>query len=90
MKVSPLGGAAEPMQFGDTAVVAASRFVVKQDATAVYVVGLAPSQAYDVEPDAQELFEARTDPGGILELKFPNGFSGGIRIRRVAPPSPKT
>ena len=90
MKVLPLGGAAEPMQFGDTAVVAASRFVVKQDATAVFVVGLAPSQAYDVEPDAQELFEARTDPGGILELKFPNAFSGGIRIRRVAPPSPKT
>jgi hypothetical protein len=31
------------------------------------------------------MHEARTDPGGILELKFPSGFSGGIRIRRVAP-----
>jgi hypothetical protein len=84
-KILPLGGAAEPMQFGDTVVVAASRFVIKQDATAVYVVGLAPSQTYDVEPDAEELHEARTDPGGILELKFPSGFSGGIRLRRAAP-----
>jgi hypothetical protein len=84
-KILPLGGAAEPMQFGDTVVVAASRFVIKQEATAVYVVGLAPSQTYDIEPDAEELHEARTDPGGILELKFPSGFSGGIRLRRLAP-----
>jgi hypothetical protein len=83
-KIVPLSGATEPIQFGDTAVVAATRFAIQEEATTVYVVGLAPAQSYDVEPDAEEMHEARTDPGGILELKFPSGFTGGIRMRQRA------
>jgi hypothetical protein len=83
-KVHPLTSVSEPIQLGDTAVSATARFTIKDEARTVFVVGLAPSRAYDVEPDAQELHQARTDPGGILELKFPAGFSGGIRIRPAA------
>ncbi len=80
-KAFPLSSVTEPLQFGDTVVVAAPRFTLKSEATTVYIVGLAPSRAYDVEPDDQEMHEARSDPGGIIELKFPTGFRGGIRLK---------
>jgi hypothetical protein len=80
-KTFALRSLAEPLQFGDTAVAAASKFSVKSEATTVYIVGLAPSRVYDVEPDDQELHEAKSDPGGIIELKFPTGFCGGIRLK---------
>jgi hypothetical protein len=82
-KVHPLASVSEPVQVGDTVVAAASRFTVKDEARTVFVLGLAPSRAYDVEPDSEEMHQARTDPGGILELRFPGGFSGGIRIRQA-------
>jgi hypothetical protein len=79
--IHPLASATEPLQLGDTAVVAASRFSIKAEATTVYVVGLAPSRIYNVEPDDEEFREGSTDPGGILELDFPGDFRGGIRLR---------
>jgi hypothetical protein len=81
-KIFPLRSVAEPICFGDTAIVAAPRFTLKSEATTVYIVGLAPSRDYDVEPDDQEMHEARSDPGGIVELSFPTGFRGGIRLRQ--------
>ncbi len=80
-KVFPLRSVAEPIYFGDLAVVAAPRFNVKPEVTTVYIVGLAPSRDYDVEPDDREMQQARSDPGGIIELNFPTGFHGGIRLK---------
>ena len=51
-KVHPLASVSEPVQVGDTVVAAASRFTVKDEARTVFVLGLAPSRAYDVEPDS--------------------------------------
>lgn len=50
-----------------------------------YVVGLTPSTLYDVEVDDEEVFEVRTDSGGILAMTFPLGRTAGVRIRKAAP-----
>jgi hypothetical protein len=81
--IHPLASLSQPIQLGDTVVAATARFAIKEEARTVFILGLAPSRSYDVEPDAEEMLQARTDPGGILELKFPGGFSGGIRIRQT-------
>lgn len=50
-----------------------------------YVVGLDPGALYDIEVEAEELAEARTDSGGILALTFPAGRATSVRIRKAAP-----
>jgi hypothetical protein len=80
-KALPLRSVTEPLQFGDTVIAATPRLTVKLEATTVYIVGLSPSRAYDIESDNHEMHEARSDPGGIVELKFPNGFAGGVRVK---------
>jgi hypothetical protein len=40
-----------------------------------------------VEIDDEEVFEAVTDRGGILELDVPHGKGVGVRVRE-APPLP--
>lgn len=49
-----------------------------------FLIGLAPSAVYDVEVDDEEMFEARTDSSGILELRFPPGRKAGVRVRKAA------
>jgi hypothetical protein len=60
-----------------------SKFRVKlgEDEDAVFLVGLAPRQAYEVEIDDEEMFEASSDPGGILALEVPKPKEVGIRFR---------
>ncbi|MGD0200526.1 MAG: hypothetical protein ABSD27_07220 [Bryobacteraceae bacterium] len=73
---------------GTAAVFAASSptfLQVSQPAQAVLIVGLKPSAAYQVEIDDRELREELTDPGGILEFRFPESFRGGIALREAAP-----
>jgi len=48
------------------------------------VVGLKPRQNYLIEVDDEELSEAPSDPGGILELDVPHDTEAGVRMR----PSP--
>jgi len=50
-----------------------------------FVIGLDPDSVYDLEVDGEELAEARTDSGGILEVKFATGRKAGVRIRKAAP-----
>ena len=60
--------------FGRTA----RRFHVKVDeGSAVFIVNLEPRHTYQVEVDDQELYEADTDGGGILELEVPTGKEVG-------------
>jgi len=64
--------------FGRTA----RRFRVTVDeGGTVFIVGLEPSHTYQVEVDDEEMFEASSDPGGILELDVPPGKETGVRIR---------
>jgi hypothetical protein len=49
----------------------------------LFLVGLKPSHTYLLEPDHREIEEERADPGGIIELVFPAGFHGAIRIREA-------
>lgn len=50
-----------------------------------FVIGLDPSAAYDVEVDDEGIYEARTDAGGILALRFAPGRKAGVRLKRAAP-----
>ncbi|MBL0159609.1 MAG: hypothetical protein IPP47_21255 [Bryobacterales bacterium] len=47
-----------------------------------FLVGLAPDTRYDVEVDDEEMYEAKTDSGGILELKFAPGRKAGVRLKK--------
>ena len=47
-----------------------------------FLVGLAPETRYDVEVDDEEMYEAKTDSGGILELKFAQGRKAGVRLKK--------
>jgi hypothetical protein len=47
----------------------------------VFIVNLDPRHTYEVEVDDQEMYEADTDSGGILELVAPGGKEVGVRIR---------
>jgi hypothetical protein len=63
---------------------AARKFRVTLDGEeAAFIVGLEPRRTYQVEIDDEEMFEAITDPGGILELDLPHGKEVGVRIREA-------
>jgi hypothetical protein len=57
------------------------KFVAKET---TLVVGLEPGKAYDIELDDEEMFEARADSGGILEIHLPKERSSGARLHRAA------
>lgn len=47
----------------------------------VFIVGLRPRQTYRVEVDDEEMFEATSDPGGIIQVDdVPRGKPVGIRL----------
>jgi hypothetical protein len=49
----------------------------------VFLIGLEPRRSFQVEIDDEEMYEAVTDPGGILELDLPHNGEVGVRIRWV-------
>ncbi|MBZ5581644.1 MAG: hypothetical protein LAQ30_05455 [Acidobacteriia bacterium] len=55
---------------------------------AVFLAGLQPRRTYQVEVDDEQVYEAATDPGGILELDLPRGKEIGVSIREapIQPP----
>jgi hypothetical protein len=55
---------------------------------AVFILGLRPGHSYQVEIDDEEIFEAGTDRGGILELDVPRGKPVGVRIKEIGPVTP--
>jgi hypothetical protein len=87
-KVTTLAPRAEPLSI-DQAVIcfgqSAQRWKVKlgEEEDAVFLVGLKPRTAYEVEIDDEEMFEGETDAGGILQLALIKGREMGIRIRAV-------
>jgi hypothetical protein len=63
--------------------------VTLEEGEAVFMVGLEPRRAYQVEIDDEEMLESVTDAGGILELDVPHGKEVGVRVREApALPAP--
>jgi hypothetical protein len=80
--------ASEPMSL-DTAVVYfgknAQKFqTILNEDEEVFVLGMKPRRAYQIEVDDEEMTEAKTDAGGILELKLPHKVQIGVRLREGA------
>lgn len=76
---------ASPQQFriGKTAVIYAStpgRFAIVDPVEKVYLLGLPPRRAWLIEPERRKRTTARTDPGGVLRLEFPQTFSGALAV----------
>jgi len=56
-----------------------------EDEQPVFVTGLEPRRAYLVEVDDEEMYEAVSDPAGILRIDdAPLGRSIGVRLREMA------
>ena len=49
----------------------------------VFLIGLEAKRLYQVEVDDEEIYEARSDNGGILEVDLPHGKSVGFRLREA-------
>lgn len=52
----------------------------------VFVVGLKPLQAYDIEVDDEEMLEQETDRGGILPLTLPRKRLVGVLMKEAQTP----
>jgi hypothetical protein len=61
------------------------RVMLEDGQNAVILAGLAPNRVYQVEIDDEEVFEAPTDPAGILVLDLPHGKETGVRVHERAP-----
>ena len=73
----------DPFDLGPAAVVFASGGATfPAGHQSIFVVGLKPGAAYEVETDDEEMRELRTDIGGTLEIKFPKARDARVRIRR--------
>jgi hypothetical protein len=60
----------------------ARKFQLKlEEDESVFLLGLDPKRTYQVEIDDEEMFEAQTDIGGILEVDVPRGKAVGVRLR---------
>jgi hypothetical protein len=82
------GAVLQPVRVGDAVLLSApaseadgsTRFKAVTEAT--IVLGLAPSGAYDVEIDDQELAEGNTDTGGTLVIALAPETEAGVRLRK--------
>ena len=82
------GATSQPVRIGDAVLMSAPAgdvIRVKIDSEALFLLGLRPQTAYEVEIDDQELAEVETDAGGTLVLSVPAGLQTEARIRRRMP-----
>ena len=54
---------------------------VRKDDERIFILGLKPKAAYDIEIDDQELAEKVSDPGGILSIHVSADVKTGVRLR---------
>jgi hypothetical protein len=68
---------------GDAATIVLGRSGVRfaGETARVFVIGLKPQHAYDVEPDDEEMMETETDKAGTLEIALPPDRETPVRIR---------
>ncbi len=87
-KVVKAGPGAKPVRIGDAVAVfasGASRFNIDDpEAKAIFIVGLKPGKAYEIEVDDEEMREISADAGGVVAIDiFPRPCLG-LRLRPVA------
>lgn len=79
------GTSPAPIPLGNTAVCfahATHRFSVGlEEDSVVYIVGLEPHHTYQIEVDDEEMYDAESDSGGILEVEVPGGRKVGVRFK---------
>lgn len=79
-----------PLVLGGTVVLPAdladSFPVHEEEPVRFFIIGLKPETRYEIEVDDEELREALTDRGGVLELNFPARRNAVARVRER--PSP--
>jgi hypothetical protein len=51
----------------------------------VFLLGLQPKQTYQVEVDDEEIYESKTDAGGILQVDLPHSKQIAFRIKESQP-----
>jgi len=75
----------DPIQMAEALVLPASfgrKFkLTLEEEQLVFVLGLKPRTAYEIEVDDEEMREESTDPGGILSLQLPAKLEVGVRLR---------
>jgi hypothetical protein len=81
--------ASEPVQMTE-ALVLPAKFAAKfrmtlEEEQPVFIVGMKPRQAYEIEVDDEEMRELTSDAGGILPIQLPAKAAVGVRIREVRP-----
>jgi hypothetical protein len=87
--LTPLGAQmnAPPISLKEAMICFAQRarkfHITLDEEEAVFLLGLRPQHTYQVEIDEEEVFEADTDRGGILELDVPRGKPVGVRIKEI-------
>ena len=79
---------AEPLSFPNAVIAwgAAApklRVGLSEDQQTVILIGLTPGRTYQVEIDDEEVFEEKTDVGGVLVVSVPGGKEIGVRARPV-------
>ena len=55
--------------------------VHEEEPVRFFIIGLKPNAKYEIEVDDEELREAETDRGGVLELNFPARRNAVARVR---------
>ncbi len=83
------GASIAPIHIGDAVLMSGHdpEWKFRADGEALFVLGLTPKTAYDVEIDNDELAEYETDSGGTLVISLPPGADGsqpnlGARIKK--------
>lgn len=78
------GGTFAPVHIGDAVLMSGRdpEFKFRADGEALFVLGLTPKAAYDLEIDNEELTERDTDSGGTLVISLPPGLDLGARLKK--------
>ena len=86
VKTLPKDALSKPLRLGQATMLSARdgmRFEVDEEEKCRYfLVGLERNATYDIEVDDRELYEARSDGGGVLALTFGEGTKAGVRLKR--------
>ena len=78
----------KPQQVGPAtflSVTAPAQFQVdEEEPGTLFLMGLEPKSAFDIEIDDEEMSEGWSDAGGVLALHFASPLKAGVRVKRTA------
>jgi len=78
----------KPQQVGPAtflSVTAPAQFEVdEEEPGTLFLMGLEPKTAFDIEVDDEEMAEGWSDAGGVLAIQFPSAIKAGVQLRKTA------